>query len=194
MIQARTKPAETLSFDGSKAGFEALFKALYSPLTRYAMLHHKDADEAEDMVQQVFVKLWQQKDKLQADNIKSYLYRSVYHECVNRARHSQVKGTYMENNLRELNAAAAHAHEAAEGKELEKKISKALEELPEQCGKAFRLSRFHHLSYAEIAQVMEISVKTVENHMGKALSIMRTKLADYLVIIFILTNFLNQQP
>ena len=64
-----------------------------------------------------------------------------------------------------------------------REIGKALDELPEQCGKAFKLSRFHHLSYAEIAEAMDISVKTVENHMGKALAIMRKKLADYLVLI-----------
>lgn len=186
MIQPRQKPAENLRFDGSEQDFERLFRQLYTPLCRYAAMHLTDRDEAEDVVQQIFVKLWQQKEKIQAENLKSYLYRSVYNECVNRARHAQVKGTYMENNLREMNKGAAQAGEATEAKELEKRISRALEELPEQCGKAFKLSRFHHLSYAEIAEVMNISVKTVENHMGRALSMMRSKLADYLVTVFIL--------
>lgn len=186
-VQKRTPDSETLSFDGSKPSFELLFKKLYAPLVRYALMHVRDEDEAEDVVQQLFVKLWQQRASHQAQQIKSYLYRSVYHECVNRARHNQVKGHYMEQNLKQLNEAATRADEASEEKELSKRISTALESLPEQCGKAFKLSRFHHLSYAEIAQVMGISVKTVENHMGKALSLLRIKLADYLVTIIIFT-------
>jgi RNA polymerase sigma-70 factor (ECF subfamily) len=186
----RPANSDSISFNGSEQDFENLFRTLFAPLARYAKMYISDPDEAKDIVQQVFVKMWQQKEKLQVESVKGYLYRSVYHECINRARHATVKGTYMEQNLREMEQGSTFANHAAEGKELEKRIGKALEELPEQCGKAFKLSRFHHLSYAEIAEVMQISVKTVENHMGKALSLMRTKLADYLVIIFILSTCL----
>lgn len=189
MIRANQPQGETWNFNGSEQDFEKLFRGMFAPLARYAHMYVSDTDEAQDIVQQIFVKLWQNRQNLKPENIKSYLYRSVYHECVNRARHAQVKGTYMEQNLRELQDGAMHANEIAEGKELEHKISNALKELPEQCGKAFKLSRFHHLSYAEIAEVMQISVKTVENHMGKALAILRSKLADYLVILFIITYY-----
>lgn len=190
-IKQRPKPIENLRFDGSLQSFEEIFKSLYTPLVRFAKMHTLDDDDAEDAVQQVFVKLWNQKDTLNIDNIKSYLYRCVYNDRVSRARHIKIKGAYMEENLREMNAGSSQAHEAVEGKELEQKIQRALETLPEQCGKAFKLSRFHHLSYAEIAETMNISVKTVENHIGKALSIMRTKLVDYLVVIFIIHTLLN---
>lgn len=187
MIQKRPAGTTLIQFDGSKEGFEALFRKLYAPLVRYAMMHISDQDEAEDVVQQLFVKLWQQRNRYEAEQIKSYLYRSVYNECVSRARHSKVKEKYMENHLRQLNESPVQAHEVAEEKELSRRIGEALETLPEQCGKAFKLSRFHHLSYQEIATVMDISVKTVENHMGRALSILRSKLADYLITLFILT-------
>src|SRR5688572_24390529 len=98
------RPANTehISFNGSEQDFEKLFRSLFAPLSRYANTYVSDVDEAKDIVQQVFVKMWQQRNVLQVDSLKSYLYRSVYHECVNRARHANVKGTYMEHNLREM--------------------------------------------------------------------------------------------
>jgi RNA polymerase sigma-70 factor (ECF subfamily) len=97
----------------------------------------------------------------------------------------------MKHNARALQEGHQNSAENIEKKELELRVQQAIDALPEQCGKAFKLSRHHHLSYAEIAAAMDISVKTVENHMGKALSIMRSKLADYLIsilICFILTQ------
>lgn len=183
---------QSVEFDGTEASFERLFKLLYAPLIRYAGMQGV-RDEAEDVVQQVFLKFWDQKESLNVGHVKGYLYKSVYHECVNRSRHAKVKERYMEHNLREMNSSAAQAHQATEGRELEKKISLALSELPEQCGNVFKLSRFHSLTYAQIAEVMGISVKTVENHMGKALSIMRNKLAEYLVVFIIFLSFIFKQ-
>jgi RNA polymerase sigma-70 factor (ECF subfamily) len=73
---------------------------------------------------------------------------------------------------------------------LEQRIEKALLNLPEQCRLIFQMSRFRQLKYREIADVLNISVKTVENQMGKALKIMRSNLADYLGILLIILNLL----
>ena len=73
-------------------------------------------------------------------------------------------------------------------KELESKFRDALNELPEQCRTVFQLSRFEDMKYKEIADKLDISVKTVENHMGKALKLLRIKLVDYLPFLFILLN------
>jgi RNA polymerase sigma-70 factor (ECF subfamily) len=70
--------------------------------------------------------------------------------------------------------------------ELEAKIYRAMEALPEQCRLVFKLSRFEELKYSEIAEQLNISIKTVENHMGKALKIMREQLKDYLPLLLIL--------
>lgn len=191
MIRAKQQETNPLGFDGTAQDFETIFKTLYAALCRYALMHVKDTEEAEDVVQHIFVKLWQQKDQLRPENLKSYLYRSVYHECVNRARHSQVKATYMDHNLRDIERNSQESHDPALGKELEQRIREAIEHLPEQCGNAFKLSRFHHLTYAEIAEVMHISIKTVENHMGKALGLLRARLSDYLVLFFLFTQIYN---
>jgi RNA polymerase sigma-70 factor (ECF subfamily) len=73
-------------------------------------------------------------------------------------------------------------------KELENKFREALNELPEQCRTVFQLSRFEDMKYKEIADKLDISVKTVENHMGKALKLLRTKLVDFLPLLLILLN------
>src|SRR5690606_34527687 len=72
--------------------------------------------------------------------------------------------------------------------ELERRINAAIETLPEQCRMVFKLSRFEELKYAEIAAQLNISIKTVENHMGKALKIMREQLQDYLPLVLVLLN------
>lgn len=79
---------------------------------------------------------------------------------------------------------------ASQVKDLEKRIEQALLKLPEQCRLIFQMSRFRQLKYREIADVLNISVKTVENQMGKALKIMRTNLSDYLGILLIVLNFI----
>ena len=80
-------------------------------------------------------------------------------------------------------------HEKVSDKELRAKLREALSELPEQCSIIFQLSRFEDLKYREIADKLDISVKTVENQMGKALKLLRIKLADFLLLVLTLINF-----
>ena len=76
--------------------------------------------------------------------------------------------------------------EHSSAKELQQKIEKAIQRLPEQCRLVFKMSRYEELKYREIASVLNISIKTVENQMGKALKLMRENLADYLTLLFIM--------
>lgn len=174
------------AFYTTEAAFGAQFKLLYAPLCRYAYGFTRDADEAEDVVQKVFLHTWEHRNTLNAGiSAKSYLYRAVYHACVSRGRHLKVKQAYMEQNLRDLQTGSGDPSKQTESAELERKIQNAIEELPEQCARTFRLSRFHQLTYKEIAEVMQVSVKTVENQMGKALATLRLKLADYLMLLIV---------
>jgi RNA polymerase sigma-70 factor (ECF subfamily) len=100
-------------------------------------------------------------------------------------KHEQVKAAYQQYTATQMN----HSNNAGEHirlKELQQRIDTALKDLPEQCRTIFQMSRFEELKYAEIASKLGLSIKTVENQMGKALKLMRVQLADYLPTILIL--------
>ena len=169
--------------------FESTFMAHFKGMHAYACTIIKDDIMAEEMVQQVFYKLWKNKDTLQINqSLTSYLYRCVYHESLNYIKHLKVRSAYTSyaaKNMENTN----NASEQLKLKELQQKLDLALRELPEQCRTIFQMSRFEELKYMEIAGKLGISVKTVENQMGKALRLLRSKLADFLpAILLILLN------
>ena len=178
-----TTGAETWSMNE----FEDVFRANYRDLCSYAVYYLKDKDEAEEAVQDVFVSLWEKREQLQiTTSIRSYLFRSVYNYSMNKLKHEKVKRAYEAHH--EHTAERAHNPVTGRifGKELEKRIAQAIETLPEKCREIFMLNRFQHLKYAEIAEHLDLSVKTVENQMGKALKVLREELKEYLPLIALL--------
>jgi len=179
--------------EGDINAFEMYFKSYYQSLCSYAWSYLKDTEEAEEVVQNTFVSMWEKRDTLNIQtSAKSYLYAMVRNACLNLIKHQKIKQKYVGEEL----ALATDGYESVthevSSRELEVRISNALETLPEQCRLVFKLSRFEELKYAEIAAHLNISVKTVENHMGKALRLMREQLKDYLpLIITTLTAFLS---
>lgn len=170
--------------EGNKNAFERLFKTYYQALHGYALSVIKDADEAEEVVQNMFYTIWIKRETVQIHtSIKSYMYRTIHNDCLNRIKHNKVKALYADEYKSSMAGGFADSSKLMDAKELEKKINLAIDNLPEQCGLVFRLSRMQHLKYAEIAEQLEISVKTVENHMGKALKILREQLKDYLPLL-----------
>ena len=170
---------------GDKKVYEQVFRTYYQALCNYACSVIKDMDEAEEVVQNVFYTIWNKREVLQVTaSIKSYLYRAVHNDCLNKLKHGKVKTLYAEEYKSHANGGFDSSTNVLEAKELNKQINTAIDSLPEQCGLVFKLSRFENLKYAEIAEQLGISVKTVENHMGKALKIMREKLKDYLPLAF----------
>jgi RNA polymerase sigma-70 factor, ECF subfamily len=178
---------------GDITSFEMYFKSFYQPLCNYAYTFLQDKEEAEEIVQATFLSVWEKRAALSIrTSAKSYLYAMVRNACLNVIKHEKIKQKYAGEEL----ALAARGYESVtqtiSSNELESRIQDALEKLPEQCRLVFKLSRFEELKYTEIAEQLEISVKTVENHMGKALKIMREQLKDYLPLIIVLMNgFLN---
>jgi len=141
-------------------------------------------DEAEEMVQGAFIAVWERHDTLEVHtSIKSYLYRAVHNSCLNRVKHLKVRLKHEETVKYQSDAVQSDASDEMVEKELDAIMANAIDALPSQCRQVFRLSRFENLTYAEIAQQMGISVKTVENHMVKALRVLREKLKDYLPVI-----------
>ncbi len=167
--------------------FEQVFKTYFKNLHAYAQSIVNDEAEAEEMVQQVFFKLWDRADRLSfSGSIAAYLYRAVHNECLNFLKHQKVKaGHHLHVAYRVKNETAG---DGTMNKELEKKFREAMHALPEQCRTVFQLSRFEDLKYREIADKLDISVKTVENHMGKALRLLRLKLVDFLPLLLLFFN------
>jgi len=166
---------------GDEAAFEGIFRQWYEPLCGYASrLTDGDLDEAEDLVQQVFVKLWERREQLDiAWSLKGYLYKTVHNTALNRLRTAKTHSRYLDFNAAQLEK--EHTPPDFAVGELAERIQNALEKLPPQCRHIFELSRFEELKYREIADQLGISIKTVETQMGKALRLLRFQLAEYLV-------------
>jgi RNA polymerase sigma-70 factor (ECF subfamily) len=178
---------------GNTKVFETLFKQWYEPLCRYAysMLHNQD--EAEDIAQKTFCKLWDQREKMEIHtSIKSYLYRMVHNACLNKIKQWQIQSEHHEQIAYSSVSVVNHVEQAVVHKELSHQIELAIAALPERCREVFLLSRMQHLSYIQIAQKMQISPNTVETQIVKALKTLRIKLKDYLLIgLFLLLNMIN---
>src|SRR6187402_1618159 len=172
-----------------EAAFEQVFKAHYKSLHAYAFTILKDEAEAAEMVQQVFYKIWERSELLSfSGSLTAYLYRAVHNESLNFIKHQKVKASHQLHVAHSMKTYSEPVQEKITRKELENKLREALNELPEQCRTVFQLSRFEDMKYREIAEKLGISIKTVENHMGKALKLLRTKLVDFLTFIIILLN------
>lgn len=174
----------------SSALFENVFKTHFKSLHAYAITILRDDATAEEIVQNVFYKLWEKKDKITIESsLNAYLYKAVYYESLNFLKHAKVKEGYQAHAAR--HHAAGDTTDSLALKELQQKIDLAINQLPEQCRTVFQLSRYEGLRYKVIAEKLGISVKTVENHMGKALRTLRTKLIEYLPLLLLIINLKN---
>ncbi len=172
--------------------FEQVFRDYYERLCNYANTMVNDMDEAEEIVQSTFLALWEKRSGIDIHtSVKSYLYQAVHNTCLNRIKHNRVKQTHSEYYRYTADVAMGSGSDLLIGKELEGQINDAIDSLPPQCQAVFRLSRFENLTYAEISEQLNVSVKTVENHMGKALRILREKLKDYLPLFLFILFFEN---
>lgn len=169
----------------SKKRFEIIFKDLFKPLCGFAMKYIGDLDESKNVVHEAFIAVWQKFETLPQDtNFKSYLYTAVRNRSLNylrdRKQHVTLEGV-QEGGIE-------GADRDMEVKELEREIELAINTLPEKCRMVFEMSRFEGLKYTEIAMKMNISVKTVEAQMSKALSVMKKQLANFLSVLFFYFN------
>lgn len=179
--------------EGKQTALEMIFKTHYQPLCKYAYSFLNDKDEAEEVVQSSFISLWEKRNAITIQtSFKSYLYRMVRNACLNAIKHEKIKKSYAAREKISGEPTHESVSENIASTELEKKIMAAMQVLPEQCRLVFQLSRFEELKYQEIADQLSISVKTVENHMGKALRIMREQLREYLpLFIIFFSNFIG---
>lgn len=169
---------------GDLNAFEMVFREYYKPLVRYGNTFLRDTAETEDVVQQVFVSFWEKRGEMNIhSSIRAMLYASVRNACLNKLKHFKIR---QQHEVEILNANKdVHSEDLTQFNELNKQLHQAIEKMPEQCGRIFKMSRFEQLRYQEIADQLGISVKTVENQMGKALKIAREHLSDYLPLLIL---------
>lgn len=172
--------------EGNERIFEETFRKYYQSLCNYANSILKEMDEAEEVVQNLFLSIWEKRSELEISiSLKSYLYRAVHNHCLNRIKHLKVREEYQQYAVNFYDASYESVSQTVMKNELETKIEEAIKKLPEQCRLIFQMSRFEELKYHEIAEQLELSPKTVENQIGKALKILRVELAEYLPLIII---------
>jgi RNA polymerase sigma-70 factor, ECF subfamily len=166
--------------DSSYQAFEKLFREHNHALCNLAYNLLRDKDAAKDVVQEVFLKLWKNKNTLVfGEQIKHYLFRATAHTAMNHIRFNK-KIIRMEDHEGLLNVAAASDTHEVSFKELEIRVREAIDRLPAKCKAIYILSRQEGLKYQEIADTLELSVKTVENQMGIALEKLRNDLKPFL--------------
>lgn len=169
------------------ASFEHLFKSNYGKLCAYANLFLNDAAAAEDIVQEVFFKLWKNREEVEIQTtLKSYLFRAVRNGCMNLIEHIRVRDSYKIVNEEDIKDVESRYIDEAIVTELEQRIRETIGQLPTERRKIFIMSRFDGLKYREIADQLGISVKTVENQMYQALKYLRENLVEYLPLLILI--------
>lgn len=165
---------------GDERAFDTVFRANYTRLVRMAESIVRDRSAAEEIAQEVLLELWRRRQALHVQQtIAGYLLRSTRNRALNHVRHERIVARELAASSadpREFPSADAHTL----GAELERAVRNAIAGLPQQCREVFEMSRDQGLRYAEIANVLEISVKTVEKRMGQALSELRIRLGPWL--------------
>lgn len=172
---------------------EELFRKYYKILLTYAYRLLGDKHMSEDIVQDVYYELWKKRDELVLkDTIKFYLFRSVYTKALNylnsKAYTDQVPfGQSTEGCIQQIYLQSQQFDQESEltYKELQEAVNAVVDALPEQCQRVFILSKKYELKNREIAEQLDISVKTVEKHISKALSILRMSLKDIRLILLL---------
>lgn len=161
--------------------FQLVFRTYYNLLCNYAFTFTKDADASEDLVQDLFIKIWEQRRGLLKEaSIRYYLFTAVRNNCITWLRREKQSATVQLTGFETVSTTTDYPGELMEDEEKDEKIllEQAIAQLPPKCKEIFLLSRFGKLSYKEIATNLDISPKTVENQLGKALKMLRAFLKE----------------
>jgi RNA polymerase sigma-70 factor, ECF subfamily len=163
--------------------FEILFRQYYQMLCGYALKFLNDTDSAEEIVQDLFFRLWEKREELIiTTSMKSYLFSAVHNRCLRYLEHRNVETKYRNYFLTQEPEIDSEPEYQQNLSDLQTIVNTTLDSLPERCSRIFKLNRFEGLKYQEIANKLSISVKTVEANMGKALRMLRKSLKEFIEI------------
>ncbi len=172
---------------GSEKAFEETFQTYFKVLTVFAKKFVNDLDIAEDLVQEVLLKLYENRNAIQFHtSLKAFLYQSVRNKSIDYLRSTKTKSEH-HDQIKLLNQAeSADWSDTMEQMELEERIANAIATLPEQCQLVFRMSRFDGMRNQEIADELKISKRTVETQVSNALKRLRKEVMSYVNLFIII--------
>jgi RNA polymerase sigma-70 factor, ECF subfamily len=168
--------------NGDPSIFKLFFHSYYNPLCSYALTFLKYTDVAEEVVQEMFIKIWESRHELNiSSSLRSYLYRSVHNSCINYLKHMEVKNKQSREITEDIQYHSVLANLNSSGSSLDKIVSDELEahlnkvinDLPNECRRIFLLKRQKQLTYPEIAAHLNISVNTVKTQLLRAFEKLR---------------------
>jgi RNA polymerase sigma-70 factor (ECF subfamily) len=169
---------------GDEKVFEELFKAYYIPLCEYCLRYVSDPDIAEEIVQDLFFRMWVKRGSININtSMKSYLYMALRNHALNHINHLKIHDKYHQFIQIRANTDIDYQIDVLEEKDMERIMKKAVAMLPEKRRQIFEMSRFENLKYNEIAQKLNLSVKTVESQMSKALENLRKIIDKFLAVV-----------
>lgn len=172
---------------GEEGAYEMLFKEYYKVLTIFANKYIKDLETSKELVQELFVHLYERRETLDINSsLKSYLFRSVHNRCINHINARKIREKYTEHITHTREIAQNSLEDEVNVSELENALYRAIGELPPKCRAIFKLNRFDGLTNNEIADKLALSKRTVETQISKALKILRLKLEPYMVVSFLI--------
>lgn len=172
---------------GDQTAFELLFRYYYAGLTVYARQFVYDAELAEEIVQDFFVRFWDKHHLLKpTESIKSYLFSSIKNSSLNVLKHQKIEAKYIRQMQETSEDNLLYDPNLYIASELQEKIKNAVDLLPARCREIFVMSRIKGLNNEEIAQQLDISKRTVETQISNALKILRTELKDYVGLLLLL--------
>ena len=170
---------------GNELAFSQVFDRYWESLLDAAMKVLKDRDAAQDSVQEVFTDFWRKRSTLRIHNLQAYLNQSVKYKVIDQIR--KRKMTFSNLDHVDQFIATNNTEESFDYQALHELLDNSVRELPDQCERVFRMSRFQQMSNKEIASHLDLSVRTVENHIAHALKLLRLKLgsAAALLLLFL---------
>jgi RNA polymerase sigma-70 factor, ECF subfamily len=173
--------------NNDKASFSVIFTRYYKDLVTFSFGMVRNLSTAEEIVQDVFIKLWENRASLVIDrSLKSYLLKSVQNHSLNCLQHLKIQSRFdayaKEHQMLSNNETENYILHS----ELEHNLQQALDKIPAELSQAFRMNRFGNLSYPEIAQKLGVSTRTIEVRISKALNLLRTELREFLLLLLFL--------
>ncbi len=165
---------------GDQLAFKEIYQRYSSLLYRYACSRIRNREESEEIIQELFVRLWEKRNTLaHVDPLKPYLYMAVRYRIVNYIEHTTVRDRYAENYKRFTATHTNNTDELTDISDFHSILEKTIAPLPENCKTAFRLSRIEEIPIANIAERMNLSSRTIENYIGQALKRLRAAWGDH---------------